>query len=56
MNYDDYQELSDEQAVEVYQEEQYEMNIDSDERLAEIAWQLFESQVYINTADIPYCP
>lgn len=43
MNYDTYQEASDELALELYQEEQDEMDMLYDERVAEAAWQTLEA-------------
>lgn len=56
MNYDDYQDASDEQAIELYTEEQDIMDELYDERLAELSWQLLEAEAYTKVQDIPSCP
>jgi hypothetical protein len=43
MNYDTYQDASDELALELYQEEQAKMDELYDERVAEAAWQSLEA-------------
>lgn len=44
MNYDTYQDASDELALELYQEEMDEMDELYDEQVAEAAWQALEAQ------------